>query len=241
MSNHHESRSKKQNAVENVNVGGNFTVGNITQIINLINSGIPESEEVNNLLSERGINYTRLQDLLAAGMWKEADRETELVTIEAAVRGKETCLATEDIRNFSCRDLYTIDALWSKYSSDRFGFSVQKRIWQEAKENSLAFGDRVGWRTRGKWIADYHSDFNFSLDAPVGHFPCFARACEGWYWGEHRWKKDFGDLGRLMEWGVSWAAYATPFPSSDSGLQFIEQVRQSVISTLMSRLVECKR
>ena len=53
MSNHHESQSKKQNAFENVNVSGNLTVGNITQIINLVNSGIPESEEINNLLSER--------------------------------------------------------------------------------------------------------------------------------------------------------------------------------------------
>ena len=239
MSNHHESPSKKQNAVENISVGGNFTVGNITQIINLVNSGIPELEEVNNLLSERGINYTRLQALLAAGMWKEADRETEIVMIQAAVRGKETCLAVEDIKDFSCRNLYTINALWSKHIGGRFGFGVQKQIWQEAKENSLAFGDRLGWRKQGKWIADYHSEFNFYPDAPVGHFSCFARACEGWYWGEHRCK-DYGNLGRFLELGVGWGFSATSFLSSDLGWESLEHVRQSVISSLMSRLVECK-
>lgn len=239
MSNYHESPSKKQNAFDHVNVGGNFTIGNLTQIINLVNSGIPESEEVNNLLSERGINYTRLQALLAAGIWKEADRETELVMIKAAVQDKETCLATEDIRSFSCRDLHTIDALWLKHSNDRFGFSVQKQIWQEAKENSLAFGDRIGWRKQGKWIADYHSEFDFSLDAPVGHLPCFARACEGWYWGEHKWK-DYGNLGELLELGLGWGFSVTSFLSSDLGWESLERVRQSVISSLMSRMVEYK-
>ena len=131
----------------------------------------------------------------------------------------------------------TIDTLWLKYSSDRFGFSVQKQIWQEAKEKFLAFGDRVGWRTQGKWIADYHSEFNFSLDAPVGHFPCFARACEGWYWGEHRWK-DYG--GKFGELGFSWGFSVISLLFSDSEQEWLGRVRKDVISSLMSRLVECE-
>jgi len=49
---------------------------------------------------------------------------------EVAGRTKEESLRTEDIDNFPCEDLRTIDQLWVKYSNGRFGFSVQKRIYQ---------------------------------------------------------------------------------------------------------------
>ncbi|MBW4600116.1 MAG: GUN4 domain-containing protein [Calothrix sp. FI2-JRJ7] len=33
----------------------------------------------------------------------------------------------------SCQDVYTIDSLWVKYSGGRFGFSIQKQIWESLK------------------------------------------------------------------------------------------------------------
>ncbi|MFM5887642.1 MAG: GUN4 domain-containing protein, partial [Dolichospermum sp.] len=85
-------------------------------------------------------------------------------------------------------DLRTIDKLWVKYSDGRFGFSVQKRIYQglggtrEFKtEIWLKFGDKVGWRKGGSWLM--YSDITFDKKAPEGHLPVFVWDGVGWLCG----------------------------------------------------------
>ena len=123
-----------------------------------------------------GMDYTPLRDLLAGRKWKEADRETRRTMLQAAGREKEGWLRTEDIDQFSCEDLRIIDQLWRESSQGRFGFSVQKEIYQnldgKRKYNQQVkeiFGDRVGWRKRGRWL-DY-SELTFNLNAPKGQLP----------------------------------------------------------------------
>jgi hypothetical protein len=58
-------------------------------------------------------------------------------------------LDIESIEKFPCTDLGTIDQLWVKYSYGRFGFSVQKRIWESVggkpgKEDYEIFKTWVG-------------------------------------------------------------------------------------------------
>ncbi|HEY9822581.1 MAG TPA: GUN4 domain-containing protein [Candidatus Sericytochromatia bacterium] len=92
-------------------------------------------------------NYTNLRESLANGMWKEADRETGRIMLEVAEREKD--LDNESIENFPCHVLHTIDQLWLEYSGGRFGFSVQKRIYEEIGEDYIDFQDfasHVGWR-----------------------------------------------------------------------------------------------
>ena len=117
---------------------------------NFVSNDIP-------LVSAIEVNYENLRDLLAAGKWKEADQETELCMLKVARRELESCLKEEDINNFPCRDLRTIDLLWVKHSNGKFGFSVQKEIYQSLggtrQYNSKileGFGDNVGWRQEGK-------------------------------------------------------------------------------------------
>jgi serine/threonine protein kinase len=112
------------------------------------------------LTSERpGINYYKLRDLLAAKKWEEADRETAERMWEVMGRQKEKWLRVEDIESFPCKDLKIIDKLWVHYSQGKFGFSVQKKIWEECgsptryNEDWERFGDRVGWREGGKWMS----------------------------------------------------------------------------------------
>ena len=127
--------------------------------------------------SERGVDYTHLQDLLAAGEWQKADRETEAVMLQVSGREEEGWLTEEDMETFPCQDLRTIDQLWVKYSDGRFGFSIQKYIWQDientTKDDNVDtwkyFGDKVGWRVNDYWIG--YSNLTFSLDAPEGHLP----------------------------------------------------------------------
>jgi O-acetyl-ADP-ribose deacetylase (regulator of RNase III) len=129
------------------------------------------------LSSERSIDYTRLRDLLAAGRWKEADQETTAIMLRVSSREAEGWLREEDIEKFPCTDLLTIDQLWVKYSEGRFGFSVQKRIWENLGGTNNAhieifgsFCERVGWRIRDRyWL--FYSDLTFNTTAPVGHLP----------------------------------------------------------------------
>ncbi|MCZ8129083.1 MAG: GUN4 domain-containing protein [Microcystis sp. LE19-114.1B] len=132
------------------------------------------------LKSAKGIDYRKLEDLLKRQQWKQADEETATVMLQAANRTKEGWLREEDIDNFPCEDLRTIDQLWVKYSGGRFGFSVQAKIYRElyrelggTREYNRrvwdAFGDRVGWRVNNSWI--YYKDVTFDLKVPLGHLP----------------------------------------------------------------------
>jgi outer membrane biosynthesis protein TonB len=123
-----------------------------------------------------GVNYTNLRDLLAAGKWKEADEETTKAMLQAAKREKAGWFRQEDIDNFSCEDLRMIDQLWVSASKGKFGFSVQKEIYESLGgtreyngEVWNKFGDRVGWRKGGSWL--WYDELTYSDQAPKGHLP----------------------------------------------------------------------
>ena len=125
-----------------------------------------------------GVNYTNLRDLLAAGKWKEADAETTRAMLQAAKREKEGWFGEEDIQSFSCEDLRMIDQLWLSASKGKFGFSVQKEIYESLGGTSEyneevwnKFGDRVGWRKGGSWSwSDKDLTFN-NAEAPHADLP----------------------------------------------------------------------
>lgn len=137
--------------------------------------------DTDDLSSERNIDYTQLRNLLKAGQWKEADQETAQRMCEAMGRQKEGWLRIEDIQQFPCADLRTIDQLWVKCSNGKFGFSVQRKIWQKhgspTKYNRQFenFGIEVGWKTKSRmgigseWKK--YSDLAFDTSAMIGHLP----------------------------------------------------------------------
>ncbi|RMF68264.1 MAG: transcriptional regulator, partial [Cyanobacteria bacterium J069] len=121
-----------------------------------------------NLSSEKGIDYTNLRNLLKVQDWYAADQETYRVMITAVGKKDGEWFTKDELLNFPCTDLKTIDRLWVKYSQGRFGFSVQKKIYVEcggkldgnypSDEIWNKFGDRVGWRKQNKW--QNYSDLN---------------------------------------------------------------------------------
>lgn len=113
--------------------------------------------------------YRNLYDLLADGKWQDADQETATVMLKIASREKAGWLRVEDISQFPRLDLGAIDQFWVQSSNGRFGFSVQKQIWQQVSNNYFAFGDRIGWRRGGSWLN--YSQFTFTATAPEGHLP----------------------------------------------------------------------
>lgn len=163
-----------QNDVEsNLNqLRNNYT----NQTVDINDYTVPLVSEVE-LKSARNVDYAKLRDLLAAGNWKEADQETARVMLQAANRVKEGYLTVNDIDNFPCEDLRTINQLWLSYSEGKFGFSVQKEIYHRLggtreynREVWESFGDAVGWRQGGSWLNSKNLTFA-SIKAPSGHLP----------------------------------------------------------------------
>ena len=132
----------------------------------------PEPETEVELKSERGVDYTKLRDLLAAGEWKEADSETRRLLLKIAKRERDGWLNGDSIHDFPCIDLLTIDRLWVRYSNGRFGLSVQKRIYEAEEENYPRFSERIGWKIKNKpkWL-DYEQLIWTLEEAPIGQLP----------------------------------------------------------------------
>lgn len=129
--------------------------------------------------SSTPVMFQKLETLLQAGKWKDADLETWELMKKVTKREKEGELTKEDYQNFPKKELQIMDQLWLKYSNGKFGFSVQKQIWLElgGKYNGqhydmntfLKLVERVGW-TRNRIDLSYN-DFTFSTNAPRGHLP----------------------------------------------------------------------
>ncbi|MGJ3249626.1 MAG: caspase, EACC1-associated type [Elainellaceae cyanobacterium] len=134
------------------------------------------SQLSNENLPSLAVDYSKLEEFLQAQNWKEADQETLNVMLKVANREEEGWLDSESLENFPCDTLQRIDQLWVNASDGKFGFSVQKQIWQDVGSPTVyndaweEFGDRVGWRVNGRWI-DYPDNVTFDTSAPGGHLP----------------------------------------------------------------------
>jgi len=126
------------------------------------------------------IDYTKLRNLLENNQWKDADYETYLIMLQAVSRcGPGEGVSKEELRQFPCTVLQTIDQLWTTASKGKFGFSLQKNIYLESGgvlngqipsvDVWEEFNRRVGWYGEGRGIC--YDDLTFSLDAPIGHLP----------------------------------------------------------------------
>ena len=179
----YEQQGKKRQALEN-----------FRQVAE-IGSGSLYETALNHVEEIVGIDYTRLRDLLAAGEWYSANRETKRVMLSVVNREEEGWLRQMDIHEFPKTDLHTIDNLWVKYSSGHFGFSVQKRIWEslggttERWDGEIwdKFGDRVGWK-RGEyeWITSIYMLFDHG-EPIAGSIPYIPYFCDRYV----------GDIGNI--------------------------------------------
>lgn len=124
------------------------------------------------LKSDRNIDYTELQQLLAEQKFQDADRLTiqklcELAGDSAVLR---KWLYFTEVENFPTTDLLTIDALWLAHSDYQYGFSVQRQIWLSVGKKWDKLWQKIGWKSGYTWTR-YPDGFTWSLAAPRGHLP----------------------------------------------------------------------
>ena len=139
--------------------------------------------------------YIQLFSDLAVGKWKKADLETASI-MKIANRVSEDWLDVESLKKFPSQELCTIDWLWVTYSGARFGFSVQKRIWEGIRKQQKndevnydtykTFGERLGWCVEGNWLT--YNDLTFSLNAPEGHLPYPNKTYSKQIWRSKAWR-----------------------------------------------------
>ena len=144
------------------------------------NHWFEQSVQEVNPLSEVGMDYHSLIEVLAIGDWKTANDYTWEIILYLAGRQEEKWLRLEDIKNLPCTDLKTIDWLWQYYSQGLFSLTTQQQILDEVGGDYSKFCDQVGWRKGEVWL--YYEELNFTLNAPPGHLPVLAwrkRACYG--------------------------------------------------------------
>jgi|GEM_PF-5686426 len=146
-----------------------------------LNNAIHKKQSLLLLLSQHKvtIDYVKLCGFLAMSKWKEANQETEQVMLKVAEREEEGWLDYEDIKNFPYSDLCLINQLWVHASDGRFGFSVQKRIYQKncklnifEDEACKKFGKEVGWYMENKWLK--YPSVVWNIEASLGHLPFFV-------------------------------------------------------------------
>lgn len=125
--------------------------------------------------------YQRLEYFLKTAQWQEADDETVRVIVKLmpGSHSKHGCTSI-DIHQISTKALKTINRLWLEASGGRFGFSVQKQIWQRIRTYQRhkpdfqrsdydIFVETVGWSNEAGRV--YHVDFDYLITNPKGHLP----------------------------------------------------------------------
>ena len=133
--------------------------------------------------SPLNINYQELETLLSNGQWQRADQETNQLL--------ERLEKIERVQRKSAReDIQIIDKIWMQYSGQRFSFTKQFEIYRNCGGSSdfsrssnqernayREFCRQVGWSEGlGLLRGSYgRGKLTFSIDAPVGHLPSFAK------------------------------------------------------------------
>ncbi|MBW4658885.1 MAG: GUN4 domain-containing protein [Drouetiella hepatica Uher 2000/2452] len=129
------------------------------------------------------LRYAQLEKHLENQEWKEADKETYRLMITTVGKKKGQYFNRADLDTFPFEDLRTLDQLWVKYSKTpdypdgKWGFSIQKQIWQECgyptddNDNDWRrFGTRVGWRKGNNWVS--YDNLSFDLEKSlIGELP----------------------------------------------------------------------
>ena len=125
---------------------------------------------------EQELRCAELEEYLKAQQWHKANEKTYRLMITTMGKKEGQWFDRADLENFPCEDLQTIDRLWVNHSNGKWGFSVQKKIWQECgspmdyNANWERFCDCVGWRKDNNWVN--YEDLSFDLQQSLtGEFP----------------------------------------------------------------------
>ncbi|XP_027117421.2 tetrapyrrole-binding protein, chloroplastic [Coffea arabica] len=127
------------------------------------------------------ISFDLLQQHLSLKDFRQADEETRrlLIILAGEAAQKRGYVFFSEVQFISEDDLRTIDELWRKYSNDKYGYSVQKKIWNKVSRDFTKFFLKVGWMKKlDTEVQQYNyrsfpSEFMWEMndETPEGHLP----------------------------------------------------------------------
>ncbi|XP_030508137.2 tetrapyrrole-binding protein, chloroplastic [Cannabis sativa] len=126
-------------------------------------------------------SFDDLQRYLAAADFRQADEETRrlLIVLAGEAAQKRGYVFFSEVQFISKSDMKTIDELWRSHSNERFGYSVQRKIFKKVNRDFTRFFIKLGWMKKlDTEVVQYNyrafpDEFIWELkdDTPEGHLP----------------------------------------------------------------------
>ncbi|KAB2622925.1 tetrapyrrole-binding protein [Pyrus ussuriensis x Pyrus communis] len=131
--------------------------------------------------STQATSFDLLEQHLSAQNFREADEETRrlLIVLAGEQAQKRGYVFFSEVQFISEADLQAIDALWRQHSNNKFGYSVQKKIYDKVGDDFTKFFIKVGWMKKlDTEVLQYNyrafpGEFIWELNesTPEGHLP----------------------------------------------------------------------
>ncbi|KAJ0034943.1 hypothetical protein Pint_25777 [Pistacia integerrima] len=131
--------------------------------------------------TSQAISLDLLEQHLSAQNFRQADEETRrlLIVLAGESAQKRGYVFFSEVQFIAAADLKDIDDLWRRYSDNKFGYSVQKKIWQKVKKDFSRFFLKAGWMKKlDTEVEQYNyrafpNEFTWELtkETPEGHLP----------------------------------------------------------------------
>jgi GUN4-like len=122
-----------------------------------------------------------LEHHLSFENYRQADEVTRrlLIYLAGEAAQKRGYVFFTEVQFISSDDLRAIDQLWRRYSRGKFGYSVQKRLWEKSRQDFTRFFIRIGWMKKLDTEVEQYNyrafpdEFVWELkdDTPEGHLP----------------------------------------------------------------------
>lgn len=93
------------------------------------------------------MDYTALLGYLKEGDYRKADDETRALLIRLAGEGavKRQWVYFSEVKMIGNKDFMTMDSLWKVASGGKFGFSVQREIYNQQAKRWPKFFKQIDW------------------------------------------------------------------------------------------------
>ncbi|KAI4997855.1 hypothetical protein ZWY2020_053197 [Hordeum vulgare] len=118
---------------------------------------------------------------LAAGDYRQADETTRalLIVLAGEAARRRGYVFFSEVQFIPTEDLRAVDALWLEHSGGRFGYSVQRRVWEKSLREFTRFFIKIGWMKKLDTDVEqfnyraFPDEFIWELNdgTPEGHLP----------------------------------------------------------------------
>lgn len=142
---------------------------------------LPSTTSSTSSTSAQSTSFDLLHRLLSANDFREADNETRrlLIALAGEAAQKRGYVFFSEVQFIPESDLQTLDELWRNHSNNKFGYSVQKRLWEKSNKDFTTFFIKVGWMKKlDTEVLQYNyrafpDEFVWELneETPEGHLP----------------------------------------------------------------------